>query len=126
LSETMPLLIYIGSIVIRRSIWVARNRSEYYGTLLVHMGVIFQQTLPGDTLVIAQPLISYRDGNPRTFWSKMFEIFWIILPRMIYSFAISEQIKIKYSTRSIRLGPLFYSRAMGWYSLSDYRRWTLS
>lgn len=124
-SENISLLIYIGSVVIQRSIWTTRNRANYYGTLLVHIGVIFQELLPSPALVIAQPLVSYRDGNSRSFWSKMFEIFWIKFPAMVSTFAVSDQTKGTYSVGLRGISPLFYYRAMGWYGFYEYRRWVL-
>src|SRR3569833_52344 len=72
------ILNYLGSVIIRRDLWITRNRERYYGTLFVYMGVIFQEPLPSKSVVVAQPLISYRRGNSHTFSSRMFEVLLVI------------------------------------------------
>lgn len=123
-SDSRQLLIYIGSLIIKRSLWLSRQREPYFDTMLMHIGVIFQERLPSEARLIAEPLISYRDGNPRTFWERMLEIFLVKFPAAISSFAISDQEK-KRSVRdySLKLTSLLMYRAMNWYSLDDYRRW---
>src|SRR5262249_16843418 len=54
---------YLGCIVIRKSIWIERERSRYYGSWFLHVGVVFQRALPAETRVIAKPLIIVRAGN---------------------------------------------------------------
>jgi abequosyltransferase len=122
-SDVRGLLTYIGCLVIKRSIWISRNRERYFDSTLMHIGVIFQERLPGDALIISEPLISYRDGNPRTFWSRMFEIFMVRYPAAVSSFAISEQAKRRYVEESSKTASLFLYRALGWYCFDDYRRW---
>lgn len=61
--ETEAIVMYIGSVIFNRSIWLERNRERYYGSLFVHVGTLFQACLPGRALVIAEPLVSYRLGN---------------------------------------------------------------
>lgn len=123
-SDTRQLLIYIGSLIIKRSLWMSRNRERYFDTMLMHIGVIFQERLPSDARLIADPLISYRDGNPRTFWVRMFEIFLVKFPAAVSSFAISDQEKRKFfQDDPLKLTSLMMFRAMNWYSIADYHRW---
>jgi abequosyltransferase len=123
-SETGPLLLYIGCLVLRRDIWMGRNRQRYFDTMLIHVGVIFQAKLPGDALVIAEPLISYRDGNAKTFWPKMFEICLVKFPATVASFAISDAVtnKLIFGDPG-KLSTLLMYRGMGWYSYAEYRKW---
>jgi len=55
---------YIGWVVIKRAIWLTRDRQRYYGSLGNHVWVIFQERLPGETLMMAEPLISFRPSRP--------------------------------------------------------------
>ena len=48
-------LSFIGGIIIQRQLWRARDKASYFGSYFIHVGVVFQQPLPGDTLVIAEP-----------------------------------------------------------------------
>jgi len=116
---------YIGAVVIRRDLWEARAREPYYGSYFIHVGVIFQMTLPHDTLVISQPLISIRFGN--TQWRpKEFEIRMIRWTELVSSLsAVPPSVRVHcYRSdpwRSVK--SLMFYRAKGTYDLNDYRRW---
>jgi abequosyltransferase len=114
---------YIGCIVIKRTIWLARDKERYYGTLFNHVGVVFQERLPGEALVIAEPVISVRFGDQR--WRpKLFEILGFKWPSVVWSLAPSESAKRAVSGmepwRSLKL--LMICRAVDAYSLTEYRR----
>lgn len=123
--EVGDSLKYIGRVVIKRAVWIARERERYYGSLFVHIGVIFQERLPGETLVIAEPFISYRMGNAHTFSPKMFEIFMVKLPSLVWSLTLSESAKRKVCSAEPwrNLQELLLWRGWGLYSLTEYRRW---
>jgi glycosyltransferase involved in cell wall biosynthesis len=123
--ETANHLVFIGAMIIRREVWLARNRARHHGSFLTHLAVIFQAKLPCDTLLIATPLVVLRDGNVRTFWSDMFEIFMIKLPEVIWSMAPSESAKAKVTSKEPwrEIGKLVFQRAMGFYGLNEYREW---
>jgi len=124
-DETSAYLGYIGAVVIRRDIWMAREREPFFGCYFIHEGVIFQQPLPGASLAIAEPLISVRFGN--TQWRpKEFEIRMIRWPDLMASLsAVSEEVRRRrYPVAPWRsLKSLFFYRAKGTYDLGDYRRW---
>jgi abequosyltransferase len=124
-AEAGDLLKYIGSIVIRRSIWLARERQRYYGLLYLHVGVIFQKPLPGKALLIAEPLISYRCGNTHTYSPQGTELLFAKWPSLIASLAISENARRKVGSaepwRSLRW--LLALRGTGWYTRKEYARW---
>lgn len=123
--EAGHTLTYIGGAVIKRSLWLARDRMRYYGTYYIHVGVIFQEPLPGDTVVLADPLISYRSGNAHTFSPHVIEVLWVRWPSLVATLALSD------STKNIvgptapwkQLREVLLWRGMGLYSLIDYRRW---
>jgi abequosyltransferase len=123
--DTADHLVYLGCIIIDRSVWLSRNREPYYGSLFMHFAVIFQANIPGDTLFIADPLVAHRDGNPRTFWSEMFEVFMFRWPELIWSLAPSDSAKNEVSTQQPWRNPwhLLNLRALCLYSTVEYRRW---
>lgn len=116
---------YIGSVIIKREIWLARLRTAYYGSRFVHVGVIFQEPLPSEAFLIAEPLISYRTANAQTWSTTAFETFMISWPSLVWSLAPSEWAKSRVCSpepwRSLR--GLLKSRALGRYSVMDYRQW---
>jgi len=126
-ADTASYLSFIGGVVIKRDSWMARERERYFGTLFIHVGVIFQQPFPGDILVIAEPLISIRYGN--AMWtSRSFEIWMFKWPDLIWSFEdFSESAKSRVLTipRDPWLHPvaLMEFRAKNAYSLKEYKTW---
>jgi len=122
--EMAGCLYLISCVVIKRDLWNARNKEAYFGTLFVHVGVIFQSPLPGDTLVIAEPLIAVRQGNLS--WSaRVFEIWMFKWPKLIWSFPDypnSTKLKVipKEPWRELTL--LLAHRGMGYYSMTEYHR----
>jgi abequosyltransferase len=116
---------FIGCVVIRRSVWLARERERYFGSLFIHMGVIFQAPLPGKALIIAQPLISIRYAN--AMWKpREFEIWMFKWPDLLWSFdrlspSAREAVSLREPWRKLRT--LLSYRAKGAYSLTEYRKW---
>jgi abequosyltransferase len=85
LATAGDLLSFIGTVVIRRTVWLARDEEPYIGTEFIHVGIIFQSPLHGDCLIIAEPLIRIRYGNAQ--WSRRaFEIWMFKWPSLIWSF----------------------------------------
>jgi abequosyltransferase len=124
-SEIADYLTFIGGVVIRRKIWLSRNRSKYYGSRFIHVGVIFQSPMPGKVLVIAKPLIEIRLGNAE--WSSLgFEIWMFKWPGLIWSFDNYSDVSKQSVCRKNpwqRLHTLIYYRAIGVYSLNEYSKW---
>lgn len=122
-EETSAYLSYIGAVVIRRDIWVSRERAAFFGSYFIHVGVIFQKPLPGPSIAVAEPLISIRFGN--TQWRpKEFEIRMVRWPQLIGSLvAVSEGVRRRLYPvapwRSLR--SLFFYRAKGTYDIGHYR-----
>ncbi len=123
-QDTGAILRFIGCLVIKRSIWLSRDKERYYGSLFVNVGVVFQQRLPGETLVIAMPLISYRTGNSHAFSPRMFETFMVNLPSLVWSLPLSDEAKREICGKEPwkNLRRLLWWRGLGYYSLSEYRR----
>lgn len=118
-------LICICCVVIKRELWLARERERYYGSRFIHVGVIFQAPLPGRALVMATPLMSLRLGNEQTHMKEFFLVWRINLPSLVWSLPIAESTKRRFSVAQPwrRLGYLLALRSMGSYSLIEYRRW---
>lgn len=118
-------LSFIGGVVIRRSLWNSRDRQRYFGTLFVHVGVIFQAPLPAKAILLADPLISIRYGN--ALWSaKSFEIWMFKWPALIWSFdGLEDSVKRGVCPREPwkKLGRLIRFRGTGGYALAEYRTW---
>ncbi len=122
-GDTANYLSFIGAVVIRRELWLAREKAEYFGTFFVHIGVIFQSALPGSTLVIAEPLISIRYGNA-TWSARSFEIWMFKFPRIIWSFPhFSDASKRRVYPKEPwkKWGRLLRYRASGHYRLQEYK-----
>lgn len=126
-ADTASYLSFIGGVVIKRDSWLAREKERYFGSLFVHVGVIFQQPFPGDILVIAEPLISIRYGN--AMWtSRSFEIWMFKWPDLIWSFEdFSESAKSRVFPLSrhpwTHPVALMEYRAINAYSMNEYRKW---
>lgn len=124
LVDTANALSFIGCVVVRRDFWLSRNRANYYGSLFVHVGVVFQDVTPA-TLVIAEPLISIRYGN--AMWTpRGFEIWLFKWPALVWSFSgITDASKACICAREPwrQLRKLWLYRSIGGYTGEEYRRY---
>lgn len=120
--ELSSCLSFIGSVIIKRSVWLGRDRSTYFGSLFVHVGVIFQHPPIEKVAVVADPQIIIRYGNGM--WTpRSFEIWYFKWPQLIWSFVdFSAGAKQKIVPREPwrRAISLLKSRAMGDYSHTGY------
>lgn len=122
-SEVANCLSFIGSVIIRRDVWMARDRSSYFGTLFVHVGVIFQHPPISNVKCISAPLIVIRYGN--AMWtSRGFEIWMYKWPHLIWSFnGFSNSAKALVCPKPwANIKRILLFRAIGGYSLAEYRR----
>ena len=123
-ADTASYLSFIGCVVIRRSAWLSRNRLAYYGTLFIHVGVIFQTPPILNVKVLAKPLVIIRYGN--AMWTpRGFEIWMFKWPKLIWSFPdFSDAAKRKVNQFEPwhEAFKLFYYRALGAYNSNEFRR----
>lgn len=123
-SECMNYLSFIGGVVIRREFWLERDRKSFYGSLFVHVGVIFQQPHIGDVYVISDPQIVVRYGN--AMWtSRGFEIWSFKWQELVWSFSgFSNETKrlVCHPAPWKRIKTLFYYRATGGYSKVEFEK----
>jgi glycosyltransferase involved in cell wall biosynthesis len=123
-AETAAYLSFIGCVVIRRTCWMARVRAAYYGSLFIHVGVIFQNPPITNVRVIAEPQILIRYGN--AMWtSRSFEVWMFKWPGLVWSFPdFSEEAKRKVCRREPwrSAKALFHNRALGAYSSAEFKK----
>jgi len=118
-TEVASYLSFIGGVVIKRQSWLTRDRVRYYGTLFIHVGVIFQHPPIENVNVIAEPLITIRYGNGM--WSpRSFEIWTFKWPELIWSFAAKLQVT-QYEPRK-SMSRLFRNRAMGVFTAAEVQK----
>lgn len=117
-------LSFIGCVVVRRETWLSRDRASYYGSLFVHVGVIFQSPPLARALVIRKPLIFIRFGN--AMWThRSFEIWMFKWPNLLWSFdGISTEAKIAVTPREPwrKISNLIRYRALGGFGMTEYRK----
>lgn len=123
-TECLNYMSFIGCVVVRRSIWLDRDRAAYYGSLFVHVGVICQKPLTNHVCVIADPLIIIRYGN--AMWTPRGAEIWMFKwPNLVWSFdwlstGVRNSVSPTGGLGKIKL--LFHQRALGGYALSDFDR----
>lgn len=120
--ETTQGLSFIGCVVIRREVWMSRDRCSYYGSLFVHVGVIFQHPPIARAELIAEPLITIRYGN--AMWTpRGLEIWSVKWPELVWSFKdFSDRAKSILCTRRgwPLIKRLMFYRATGAYTTKEY------
>lgn len=123
LADTGDGLSFIGCAVVRRELWLSRDRRAYYGSLFVHVGTLFQARL-GRARALGEPAVRIRYGNAN--WRpQSFEIWALKWPRLVWSFgAWGEAARARVCPpEPWRTLPfLLVFRATGAYGLAEYRR----
>ena len=118
-------LSFIGSVVIRRALWLERDRESYFGTEFIHIVVIFQKILEKSILVIAEPYIIIRWGNAQ--WTpRGFDIWMFQWPKLIWSLGgVSSGAKQKVVAQEPwrNLKNLIIYRRTGSYNLQAYHKY---
>ncbi len=125
--DTAHHLSFIPALVIRRDIWMSREREKYFGSWFAHIGVVFQAPLPSDAILISAPLVAIRNENI-SWGGRMFEIWMIKWPDLIWSFpGISDSSKEKICPNRPTMDwrALLAYRARGAYSLKEYKQYIL-
>lgn len=124
LADCGDALSFIGALVVRRDLWLARERRAYYGTEFVHVGVVFQAPLPGTAIALGMPLLRIRYGVGN--WiRRSFEVWMFKWPKLIWSFdhidaAARARVTPQRPWRSA--ASLLLYRAKGWYTREGYER----
>jgi abequosyltransferase len=123
---TARYLTFVGGVIVKRQLWLNRNKEQYFGTGFVHVGVIYQDVIRGTVLVLAAPLVTIRYGN--ALWStRAFKIWMLDWPKLVWSFSsVTDEGKrnVCPSEEPWRnLWRLFAARARGHYSMREYREY---
>ena len=120
--DTTQGLSFIGCVVIKREVWLVRDRRPYYGSLFVHVGVIFQHLPIARAALIAEPLITIRYGN--AMWTpRGLEIWNVKWPELVWSFKdFSDKAKSVLCPRGgwPLIKRLIFYRATGAYTKKEY------
>ncbi len=123
-ARTAKYLSFVGCLVIRRTYWLSKSASSYYGTGFIHVGVIFQSPPIVNVRVMAEPSVIIRLGNS-TWNSVRFEVWMLEWPKLIWSFPdFSDTAKRKISPREPwrRWGVLLKHRALGVYTRNEFSK----
>ena len=125
---TARQLSFIGSVIVQRSLWLARQREPYFGSYFIHVGVIFQKPLPQGAVVLTSPCLSIRYGNA-SWTSRSFEIWvfkwpWIVWSLPTVSASAKRSVVMERPYESVR--ELILLRSKGAYSTGEYHRWVAS
>jgi abequosyltransferase len=116
---------YIGALVMRRTLWLERQRNLYIGSYYGFVGMLYQERLPRGAYVIAQPYVSYRYGNEGTYSEQLMEIVFAKWPSLVASLPLAERSKCALASAQPwrHIHELFFWRGNGRYSYGQYRRW---
>ena len=123
LADAGYALSFIGGVIVRKALWSSRRREPYFGSLFIHVGVIFQSAGIGLAKVLSEPLVVIRAGN--AMWRpRSFEIWAVKWPSLIWSFeghadAAKRQVTPREPWRSFPW--LLGYRALGAYSRAEYQ-----
>lgn len=123
LIKMLSHLTFVGTVIIKRQLWLSRNRERYFGSGFIHIGVILDERINENILVISSSLISLRYGN--ALWSnRAFQVWMFNWPELIWSFStISDQTKKLSIAKEPWRQPieLLMLRALGSYSRKEYQ-----
>lgn len=116
---------YIGAIVMRRTVWLARQRQLHIGSFYNFVGMLYQERLPRGAYVIAEPYIIYRYGNEGTYAEELPEIVLAKWPSLIASLPVSDAAQRALDSAQPWEHPfeLLFWRGWGRYSYRLYKRW---
>lgn len=123
--DALDYLSFIGGVVIRRSVWLSRERESSFGTEFIHVNVLFREPLKETAIVIAEPYIIIRYGNAQ--WTpRNFDIWMFKWPKLVWSLrGFSDEAK----NRVCRREPwrvfrnLVRMRGLGSYNIQSYRQY---
>jgi len=120
-AEFGQRLTFVGAVIIKRTLWKARERERYFGTGFIHVGVILGAPM-NSVVALARPLVMIRLGN--ALWtSRAFDIWMDHWPNLIWSFDdLSEATKAAVTPRHPfkSLRHLLWYRAVGVYTMDKF------
>ena len=115
---------FVGSVLIKKDIWIKTNKTSYFGSGFIHVGVIFESEYKNKLMILSKPLSIIRFGEGQ--WhNRAYEIWMIDWPRLIWSLNnISFKSKVFLSKPEPwkKFKPLLIYRAMNFYNYSIYHK----
>lgn len=117
-----PYISFIGSIIIKKSLWIECPRHNFYGTRFIHVGVISTLKETTNILILSEPFIKIRLGNAE--WSHIsFKVWANLWPNLIWSIPCIEEVTkksicLKDPSKSLKF--LFWLRGLGCYSKNEF------
>lgn len=116
---------YIGALIMRRTVWLARQRHLYIGSFYGFVGMLYQERFPRAVHVIAEPYVIYRFGNDGTYSEQLMEIVLVKWPSLVASLPICASAKRTLDSAQPWKHPyeLLFWRGNGRYAYSQYKRW---
>jgi abequosyltransferase len=122
LAECGQHLTFVGAAVVRRELWLSRQRTPYYGSEFLHVGVLFQAPLPGGVIALGEPLVLIRYGVGN--WTSRSSQVWMFKwPALVWSFgwlSVASRAAITRREPWRNVSVLLLYRAKGWYSWQDF------
>ena len=87
LAPANLLLTFIGSIVIRRSVWIERMEERFLGSEFAHVGVILSKPLQRHVVIDHEPYldIRYGAGHWESRWARVWGLQWPALVDSVVS-----------------------------------------
>jgi len=126
-SQLGWVLSYVGSLIIRRSIWTKANSKRYYGSYFIHVGVVLERLVDIKQIkVLKIPLIRYRSGNV-SWGANSFEIWYKKWPCLIWKSSLDVDLKKSITSEKPwrRALSLVKSRGMGEYNYKCFKQFIL-
>lgn len=116
---------YIGALIVKRSVWLSRDRNLYSGSDYGFVGMIYQARFPSFVHVLAEPHVAYRFGNVKTFDPYVMEIALGKWPSLIASLPFSDALKRKFHSGEPwrHWYEMLFWRGSGYYDYAQYRKW---
>jgi len=117
-------LSFIGCLIVSKNFWELRNKSLYFGTEFIHVGVLFQDFYQNQVYYVSEPLISIRLGNSN--WTERSFKIWILnWPNLIWSFdkyTIQSRNAVLNLNSFKILWKISYYRAIGAFDYKLYKK----
>jgi abequosyltransferase len=115
---------FVGSLVIKRDLWMKVDYIKYFKTGFVHVGIVFEYLIQTDAFYIADPLVKIRLGNSG--WSKnSFNIWYVNWVSVINNLPLySKDLKDKVIRTPDRYNIKFLlaERAKKYYTIDNYNQ----
>jgi abequosyltransferase len=108
---------FLGGCIIKRNIWIESVPNQYFGSLFIHIGVIFNSKKKFNWVFISNPYIKIRYGNAS--WTANYQTIWLKLwPNLLNSLNLVDVELRKHLTKTTILNlikKLIFIKALNLY-----------